>query len=127
MYVIAATNRPDMIDPAMCRPGRLDKLLYVDLPSADERAEIVRKMTRRVPLGDGVQHALDALARERCDSSDDRAVALLFGSSPAAAAAAAGGEVVGVLPSVDVVDTVRDPGLPLLRRGGAGGPGRRGV
>ena len=31
VYVIAATNRPDMIDPAMCRPGRLDKLLYVDL------------------------------------------------------------------------------------------------
>lgn len=40
-----------MIDPAMCRPGRLDKLLYVDLPSADERAEIVRTMTRKVPLG----------------------------------------------------------------------------
>ncbi|KAI1792169.1 ribosome biogenesis ATPase RIX7 [Ganoderma leucocontextum] len=51
VYVIAATNRPDMIDPAMCRPGRLDKLLYVDLPSADERVEIVRKMTRKVPLG----------------------------------------------------------------------------
>ncbi|TFK80300.1 AAA-domain-containing protein, partial [Polyporus arcularius HHB13444] len=47
VYVIAATNRPDMIDPAMCRPGRLDKLLYVDLPTADERAEIVRKMTRK--------------------------------------------------------------------------------
>ncbi|TFK82145.1 hypothetical protein K466DRAFT_666677 [Polyporus arcularius HHB13444] len=40
-----------MIDPAMCRPGRLDKLLYVDLPTADERAEIVRKMTRKVPHG----------------------------------------------------------------------------
>ncbi|PIL32362.1 transporter [Ganoderma sinense ZZ0214-1] len=51
VYVIAATNRPDMIDPAMCRPGRLDKLLYVDLPSAAERVEIVRKMTRKVPLG----------------------------------------------------------------------------
>ena len=49
--MIAATNRPDMIDPAMCRPGRLDKLLYVDLPSAAERVEIVRKMTRKVPLG----------------------------------------------------------------------------
>ena len=40
-----------MIDPAMCRPGRLDKLLYVDLPSSAERVEIVRKMTRKVPLG----------------------------------------------------------------------------
>lgn len=72
VYVIAATNRPDMIDPAMCRPGRLDKLLYVDLPSADERAEIVRTMTRKVPLGadEGgvpVREAVEALVRSRCD------------------------------------------------------------
>ncbi|KAI9067699.1 AAA-domain-containing protein [Trametes sanguinea] len=70
VYVIAATNRPDMIDPAMCRPGRLDKLLYVDLPTADERAEIVRKMTRKVPLGgdpDATQHTIEALVRERCE------------------------------------------------------------
>ncbi|TFK45370.1 AAA-domain-containing protein [Heliocybe sulcata] len=68
VYVLAATNRPDMIDPAMCRPGRLDKLLYVDLPSADERVEIMRTVTRKVPLG-----SVDALAqiehlvRERCE------------------------------------------------------------
>ncbi|KAG8936153.1 hypothetical protein FRC02_004181 [Tulasnella sp. 418] len=42
VYIIAATNRPDMIDPAMCRPGRLDKLLYVDLPNPEERVEILR-------------------------------------------------------------------------------------
>ncbi|KAI6025730.1 P-loop containing nucleoside triphosphate hydrolase protein [Pisolithus orientalis] len=52
VYVIAATNRPDMIDPAMVRPGRLDKLLYVDLPSAEERVEILRTLVRRVPLRD---------------------------------------------------------------------------
>lgn len=51
VYVIAATNRPDIIDPAMVRPGRLDKLLYVDLPGGDERAEIVGTMTRKLPLG----------------------------------------------------------------------------
>ena len=50
VYVIAATNRPDMIDPAMVRPGRLDKLLYVDLPSSSERAEILRTLIRKVPL-----------------------------------------------------------------------------
>lgn len=37
VYVIGATNRPDMIDPAMLRPGRLDKLLYVPLPSLSQR------------------------------------------------------------------------------------------
>ncbi|GJE85652.1 AAA-domain-containing protein [Phanerochaete sordida] len=70
VYVIAATNRPDMIDPAMCRPGRLDKLLYVDLPTADERAEIVRTVTRRVPLGEpagAVRAEIEALVRTRCD------------------------------------------------------------
>ncbi|PPQ76910.1 hypothetical protein CVT26_001227 [Gymnopilus dilepis] len=51
VYVIAATNRPDMIDPAMVRPGRLDKLLYVDLPSREEGREILRTLVRRVPLG----------------------------------------------------------------------------
>ena len=52
VFVLGATNRPDMLDPAMCRPGRLDKLLYVDLPSPDERSEIVRTLLvrRRVPL-----------------------------------------------------------------------------
>ncbi|KAH9068199.1 P-loop containing nucleoside triphosphate hydrolase protein [Lactarius deliciosus] len=42
VFVLGATNRLDMLDPAMCRPGWLDKLLYVDLPSPDERTEIVR-------------------------------------------------------------------------------------
>lgn len=53
-YVIAATNRPDMIDPAMCRPGRLDKLLYVDLPKPDERLEILKTITAKTPLSDEV-------------------------------------------------------------------------
>ncbi|KAG8985990.1 hypothetical protein FRB90_004313, partial [Tulasnella sp. 427] len=44
VYIIGATNRPDMIDPAMCRPGRLDKLLYVDLPNSGERVEIFRTL-----------------------------------------------------------------------------------
>jgi ribosome biogenesis ATPase len=54
--MLAATNRPDMLDPAMCRPGRLDKLLYVDLPAPEERAEIMRTLLAgsrrrcRVPL-----------------------------------------------------------------------------
>ena len=58
-----------MIDPAMCRPGRLDKLLYVDLPSADERMEIVRTLTRQLPLADQdeAMRGLETLAKERCE------------------------------------------------------------
>ena len=45
VFVIGATNRPDMIDPAMLRPGRLDKTLYIELPSATERFEILKTIT----------------------------------------------------------------------------------
>jgi len=38
VFIVAATNRPDIIDPAMLRPGRLDKLIYVPLPTREERA-----------------------------------------------------------------------------------------
>jgi len=41
VFVIAATNRPDIIDPAMLRPGRLDKLLYVPLPTKEDRFQIL--------------------------------------------------------------------------------------
>ncbi|EIM90706.1 AAA-domain-containing protein [Stereum hirsutum FP-91666 SS1] len=65
VFVLAATNRPDMIDPAMCRPGRLDKLLYVDLPGAEERVEIVRTMLRKVPLRSETQREVERVIRER--------------------------------------------------------------
>ncbi|ORY80686.1 P-loop containing nucleoside triphosphate hydrolase protein [Leucosporidium creatinivorum] len=66
VFVIGATNRPDILDPAMVRPGRLDKLLYVDLPSPDERVEILRAQTRKTPLGEDVD--LETIARaEGCN------------------------------------------------------------
>lgn len=50
IYIIAATNRPDMIDPAMLRPGRLGTLLYIGLPDAEERVDILRKLiARKIP------------------------------------------------------------------------------
>ncbi len=48
IYVIAATNRPDIIDPAMLRPGRLETLLFVDLPEAAERVEILQTLCRNL-------------------------------------------------------------------------------
>ena len=46
VFVIGATNRPDMIDPAMLRPGRLDKTLYIELPTPEERLEILKTLVR---------------------------------------------------------------------------------
>ena len=49
VFVIAATNRPDIIDPAMLRPGRLDKLLYVPLPTKEDRLSILKTVCRKIP------------------------------------------------------------------------------
>ena len=65
VFVIAATNRPDMIDPAMLRPGRLDKPLFVCLPVVDERYEILRTLAKHTPLEATVDLS-DIAADERC-------------------------------------------------------------
>ena len=49
IYVIAATNRPHAIDVAMLRPGRLETALFVGLPDAEERVDIMRTLVRKVP------------------------------------------------------------------------------
>ena len=54
VFVIAATNRPDIIDPAMLRPGRLDKLLYVPLPTKEDRHQILQTVTKKLPLSDDI-------------------------------------------------------------------------
>ncbi|XP_050429869.1 nuclear valosin-containing protein-like [Adelges cooleyi] len=46
VFVMGATNRPDMIDPAVLRPGRLDKVLYVGLPDDEGRVDILRALTK---------------------------------------------------------------------------------
>ena len=54
VVVIAATNRPDIIDPALLRPGRFDRLLYVPPPDKDSRLQIIKIHTRKKPLADDV-------------------------------------------------------------------------
>ena len=54
VYVIAATNRVDMIDPAMIRPGRFDKVLYVSLPSDAQRLSILQTLCRKTPCASSV-------------------------------------------------------------------------
>ncbi|WFO75881.1 CDC48 family AAA ATPase [Desulfurococcaceae archaeon MEX13E-LK6-19] len=54
VVVIAATNRPDILDPALLRPGRFDKLIYVPPPDYRARLEILRIHTRNMPLAPDV-------------------------------------------------------------------------
>jgi ribosome biogenesis ATPase len=67
IFVIGATNRPDMIDPAMLRPGRLDKTLFIELPNAQERLDIMKTVIKinKTPLSPEVD--LSTIAHdERC-------------------------------------------------------------
>ena len=61
VVVIAATNRPDMVDPALLRPGRLERVIYVPPPDYRARLAILAVHTRRVPLAPDVD--LEDLAR----------------------------------------------------------------
>ena len=75
VVVLGATNRPDLIDPALLRPGRLEKLVFVAPPDADARREILRTAGKSIPLSDDVN--LDALADELDGYSAADCVALL--------------------------------------------------
>ncbi len=60
VIVIAATNRPDVLDPALLRPGRFDRQVVVPLPDVRGREQILRVHMRKVPIGDDVKPSLIA-------------------------------------------------------------------
>jgi cell division protease FtsH len=57
VVVMAATNRPDVLDPALVRPGRFDRCITLDMPHKDARQKILETHTRKVPLADDVDLA----------------------------------------------------------------------
>ena len=60
VVVLAATNRPDILDPALLRPGRFDRMIYVPPPDKEARKQILKIHTKKVPLANDVD--LDRLA-----------------------------------------------------------------
>jgi cell division protease FtsH len=66
VILMAATNRPDVLDPALLRPGRFDRRVVVSLPDVRGREEILRVHTRKIPVADDVD--LNVLAAGRRDS-----------------------------------------------------------
>jgi transitional endoplasmic reticulum ATPase len=54
VFVIGATNRPEQLDPALCRPGRLDSLIYVPLPDEPGRLGILKAQLRKTPVASDV-------------------------------------------------------------------------
>ena len=61
VILLAATNRPDVLDPALLRPGRFDRQIVVDAPDVRGREQILRIHTRKIPLGTDVR--LDIIAK----------------------------------------------------------------
>ncbi|TCO58079.1 AAA family ATPase [Actinocrispum wychmicini] len=71
VIVVGATNRPELIDPALLRPGRLERVIYVPPPDSDARAAILRSSARNTPLADDVNiddvaTALDGYSAADC-------------------------------------------------------------
>jgi transitional endoplasmic reticulum ATPase len=82
VVVIGATNRPDLIDPALLRPGRLERLIYVPPPDAEARTAILRASSKSVPLDEAVD--LPALGAELDGFSAADCAALIRESALAA-------------------------------------------
>jgi transitional endoplasmic reticulum ATPase len=70
VVVIGATNRPNLIDPALLRPGRLDELIYVAVPDKGGRQKILEIQTAKMPLADDVDLAALAGRAERYTGAD---------------------------------------------------------
>ena len=70
VIVIAATNRPDVLDPALLRPGRFDRQVVVGLPDIRGREQILKVHMRKVPISDGVNEAVIARATPGFSGAD---------------------------------------------------------
>jgi len=74
VVIVGATNRPDMLDSAILRPGRFDKLIYVPLPDANGRKEIFKKYLSNLPVSEDINYDEIALRTDRYSGADIKAV-----------------------------------------------------
>jgi len=74
VYVLAATSRPDLIDPALLRPGRLDKSLLCGMPTLEERFEILTCLARKMEVAEDVDLMDTAKRTEGLTGADLQAV-----------------------------------------------------
>ncbi|XP_020238350.1 peroxisome biogenesis protein 1 isoform X2 [Cajanus cajan] len=74
VFVFAATSRPDLLDAALLRPGRLDRLLFCDFPSWHERLEILTVLSRKLPMADDIDLATIANMTEGFSGADLQAL-----------------------------------------------------
>jgi transitional endoplasmic reticulum ATPase len=70
VFIIGATNRPDIIDPAILRPGRLDQLIYIPLPDLESRISILKANLRKSPVAPDVDQKYLASITEGFSGAD---------------------------------------------------------
>jgi len=70
VIVVGTTNVPNQLDPALLRPGRFDKIIYMRLPNANEREEIFKVLTKNLPLDSDVDFRILAKKTERYSGAD---------------------------------------------------------
>ena len=70
VFIIGATNRPDIIDPALMRPGRLDQLIYIPMPDYESRLSILRSVLRKTPVSKDVDLQYLASQTEKFTGAD---------------------------------------------------------
>ena len=70
VFVIGATNRPDIIDAALMRPGRLDQLVYIPMPDYESRLSILRSVLRKTPINKDVDLQYLAAQTEKFTGAD---------------------------------------------------------
>jgi peroxin-1 len=74
VYVLAATSRPDLIDPALLRPGRLDKSILCDMPSQADRLEIIQSFTKKLHVSPSIDFDELAVDTEGFSGADLQAL-----------------------------------------------------
>lgn len=120
VFVIGATNRPEQLDNALCRPGRLDTLVYVPLPNEPERASILKAQLRKTPVSDDVDIDFIASKTEGFTGADlgfvtQRAVKLAIKESIALDIQRAKERQEAGQEDVDMEEDVEDPVSELTR------------
>jgi transitional endoplasmic reticulum ATPase len=116
VFVIGATNRPDILDNAVTRPGRLDQLIYIPLPDYGSRLSVFKANLRKSPVAPNVD--LEAMARstegfsgaditEICQRAAKNAIRESIAANVARARAVEAGEVDGDAPFEDPVPFIR--------------------
>lgn len=117
VFVIGATNRPDILDNAVTRPGRLDQLIYIPLPDYESRLSIFKANLRKSPVSPDVDMALMAKATEGFSGADITEICQRSAKNAIRESVAAGVERARAIAAGEASsdDDYEDP-VPYIRR-----------